>query len=94
MQKLMGTQGIVCHAPEDGKRQWRIETVWLTPPEKDEAIVEMVSTGICHTDLGCGTLHGGASNFPDYFPGKSWIWLSFDGLEISAIGRRAVIFLC
>ena len=64
MQELMKTEAIVCHAPEDGGRQWRIETVCLTSPEKDEAIVEMVSTGICHTDLGCGTLPDGASGFP------------------------------
>ena len=64
MQDLMTTEAIVCHPPKDGERQWKLESIRLTPPGKEDVIVEMVSSGICHTDLGCGSLPDGSPGFP------------------------------
>ncbi|RSL53238.1 hypothetical protein CEP54_010520 [Fusarium duplospermum] len=58
------TQAIVSHAPEDGKRRWILENVQVSEPGEYEAIVEMVASGVCHTDLGCGTAPDGTPGFP------------------------------
>ncbi|POS68817.1 hypothetical protein DHEL01_v212789 [Diaporthe helianthi] len=50
------TQAIVCRPPQDGKRKWVLKKVALSPPADDEVIVEMVATGICHTDFVCGSV--------------------------------------
>ncbi|KAJ0108679.1 lcohol dehydrogenase [Diaporthe amygdali] len=47
------TQAIVCRPPENGERKWVLEEVSLTPPADDEVVVELVATGICHTDFIC-----------------------------------------
>ncbi|KAF3812120.1 Aryl-alcohol dehydrogenase [Colletotrichum gloeosporioides] len=58
------TQAIVAYPPEKGKRQWRLEDVELTRPEDEEAVVEVIATGICHTDLGCASAPDGTPGFP------------------------------
>ncbi|KAG6364325.1 hypothetical protein INS49_005925 [Diaporthe citri] len=50
------TQAIVCRAPQDGERKWSLEKVSFSPPADDEIVVGMVATGICHTDLVCGSI--------------------------------------
>lgn len=49
------TQAIVCRAPSGGNRNWALDQVAIAPPADDEAIVELVASGICHTDLICGS---------------------------------------
>ncbi|POS78361.1 hypothetical protein DHEL01_v203242 [Diaporthe helianthi] len=49
------TQAIVCRQPIGGKRQWALEQVAIAPPSDDEVIVEIVASGICHTDFICGS---------------------------------------
>lgn len=49
------TQAIVCREPSGGKRQWTFEQVAIAPPADDEVIVEIVASGICHTDFICGS---------------------------------------
>ncbi|KAM5341495.1 hypothetical protein ACJ41O_014526 [Fusarium nematophilum] len=61
---LQSTQAIVSHPPEDGKRRWILEEVQVAAPQEYEAIVEMVASGVCHTDLGCGTAPDGTPGFP------------------------------
>ena len=58
------SQAIVCHPPVNGNRQWLFEQVQIGAPSDYEAIVELVATGICHTDLGCGTNPDGTLGFP------------------------------
>ncbi|KAI1846879.1 hypothetical protein JX266_007100 [Neoarthrinium moseri] len=58
------TQAIVAHPPIDGIRQWRYENVNIGWPADYEAIVEITASGICHTDLGCGTAPDGSPGFP------------------------------
>lgn len=62
--KSSATQAIVCHDPVEGKRQWILESISIGEPAEYEAIVEMVASGICHTDLGCGTAPDGTPGFP------------------------------
>lgn len=50
------TQAIVCRSPSGGNREWALEQVAIAPAADDEAIVELVASGICHTDLICGSL--------------------------------------
>jgi Zn-dependent alcohol dehydrogenase len=50
------TQAIVCRPPQDGERKWVLEKVSLSSPADDEVIVEIVATGICHTDFVCGSV--------------------------------------
>ncbi|EPS35522.1 hypothetical protein H072_11040 [Dactylellina haptotyla CBS 200.50] len=47
------SEAIVARGPfSEGK--WAIEPVTLREPREDEVLVEMVASGICHTDLHCG----------------------------------------
>lgn len=50
------TQAIVCRPPQDGERRWALEKVSLSPLADDEVVVEMVASGICHTDFVCGSV--------------------------------------
>ncbi|KAI1008759.1 hypothetical protein LB504_001277 [Fusarium proliferatum] len=67
MDSVQSTTAIVAHAPQDGKRNWKLEQLQLRAPSANEAIVEMVASGVCHTDLGCGTDPDGTD--PDGTPG-------------------------
>ncbi|KAF7185135.1 Aryl-alcohol dehydrogenase [Pseudocercospora fuligena] len=59
------TRAIVSRAPtDDGKRQWNIEEVQVEAPQGNEVLVELVASGICHTDLGCGSFPDGVGPFP------------------------------
>lgn len=58
------TQAIVSYHPVDSKRQWILEDVDLLPAEAKEVIVQMVASGVCHTDLGCGSAPDGTPGFP------------------------------
>lgn len=60
---LQSTQAIVYHPPEDGKKKWILQEVQVGAPQDHEVLVEMVATGVCRTDLGCGTA-------PDSTPGS------------------------
>ncbi|VZI13341.1 unnamed protein product [Fusarium fujikuroi] len=64
MDSIQSTTAIVAHAPQDGKRNWKLEQLQLRAPSENEAIVEMVASGVCHTDLGCGTDPDGTPGFP------------------------------
>lgn len=47
------TNALVSRGPfSEGK--WAIEKVRLRAPRDDEVVVEIVASGICHTDLHCG----------------------------------------
>ncbi|KAK5048329.1 hypothetical protein LTR84_005999 [Exophiala bonariae] len=59
----MATRAIVCRSPQNGKRQWGIENVEVDYPEADEVLVRIVASGVCHTDLGCGS-HPDGVGFP------------------------------
>uniref|UniRef100_A0A8H7K4D2 Enoyl reductase (ER) domain-containing protein n=1 Tax=Bionectria ochroleuca TaxID=29856 RepID=A0A8H7K4D2_BIOOC len=58
------TEAIVSHPPVDGERQWKLEEIKIGKPAAYEAVVEIVASGICHTDLGCGTAPDGTPGFP------------------------------
>ncbi|KAJ0423051.1 chaperonin 10-like protein [Aspergillus carlsbadensis] len=58
------TQAIVCHPPANGERQWHLEDIQVGEPADDEVLVEVASSGVCHTDLGCGTNPDGTPGFP------------------------------
>ncbi|KAM0542955.1 hypothetical protein ACHAPJ_012561 [Fusarium lateritium] len=61
---VQNTQAIISHAPKDGNRNWILEEVQIDGPAEYEAIVEMVASGVCHTDLGCGTAPDSTPGFP------------------------------
>ena len=42
---------------------WRVEEVQLRRPQANELIVEMVASGICHTDLHFGEVEAGPDSF-------------------------------
>ncbi|KAH8892401.1 zinc-binding dehydrogenase [Thozetella sp. PMI_491] len=47
------SQALVCRGPfSDGR--WKMEDVTLREIKPDEVVVELVASGICHTDLHCG----------------------------------------
>lgn len=49
----METKALVSRGPfSQGK--WAIENVRLRELKDDEVVVEIVASGICHTDLHCG----------------------------------------
>ncbi len=57
------TRAIVCHSPREGHRKWQIEDVLGCSPEADEVLVRVIASGVCHTDLGCGSFPDG-TGFP------------------------------
>lgn len=61
---LEATEAIVSHHPSDGERRWSFEKINIGAPGEYEAIVEITASGICHTDLGCGTDPDGSPGFP------------------------------
>ncbi|KAL3440362.1 chaperonin 10-like protein [Aspergillus insuetus] len=58
------TRAIVCHPPISGERQWLLEDIQVGEPDDNEVLVELVASGVCHTDLGCGTNPDGTPGFP------------------------------
>ncbi|KAG9775432.1 hypothetical protein KCU88_g5096, partial [Aureobasidium melanogenum] len=56
-------RAIVCRHPENGKRQWKIEEVQVQSPDAGEVLVRIIASGVCHTDLGCGS-HPDGVGFP------------------------------
>jgi Zn-dependent alcohol dehydrogenase len=47
------SEALVARGPFS-ENKWALEPVTLREPRPDEVIVEMVASGICHTDLHCG----------------------------------------
>jgi Zn-dependent alcohol dehydrogenase len=48
------TRAIVASAPgadHKGGKNWAVQELTLRPPKDDEVIVQIIATGICHTDL-------------------------------------------
>jgi Zn-dependent alcohol dehydrogenase len=56
----VSTQGIVSWGRlSDG--EWRMSTMKVRKPGDGELLVEMIASGVCHTDLLIGNLPEGAS---------------------------------
>jgi len=58
-------RAIVCHDTH-GDGGWKMEDVYVRKPKEGELLVEMVASGICHTDALVGSLAGGASPIAFY----------------------------
>jgi hypothetical protein len=56
-------RAIVSRHPQDGRRQWKIEDVEVHAPDAGEVLVKIIASGVCHTDLGCGSFPDGVG-FP------------------------------
>lgn len=62
----ISTTAIVSDVPKDGHVQWRKEEVKLRAPLKDEVLVRMVASGICHTDVALTMTPVDAPGFTPY----------------------------
>ena len=61
------SEALVARGPfSEGK--WAIEPVTLRELRPDEVLVEMVASGICHTDLHCGNTAEGLGVPSVYYP--------------------------
>lgn len=58
-------KAIVCHDTLTNNG-WKMEEVGVRQPGDDELLVEMVATGVCHTDTLIGSLPGGAAPIAFY----------------------------
>ncbi|KAJ9630169.1 hypothetical protein H2204_008674 [Knufia peltigerae] len=56
-------RAIVCRPPQDGRRQWKLEDIEVYTPAEGEVLVKIIASGVCHTDLGCGSFPDGVG-FP------------------------------
>jgi len=54
---MTSTQAIVCHDTYANKG-WKLEDIKVREPQEGELLVEMVASGVCHTDV----LIGGLAN--------------------------------
>jgi Zn-dependent alcohol dehydrogenase len=45
------TLAIVTTPPIDNVPQWSLETIAVQPLAENELLVEIVATGVCHTDI-------------------------------------------
>lgn len=62
---MASSKAIVCHDTyENGG--WKMEEVGLRPLQEGELLVEMVATGVCHTDALIGGIPGGAAPIAFY----------------------------
>jgi hypothetical protein len=53
-QMASGTRAIVASAPganHEGGHNWGLQDLTLRPLKDDEVLVQIIATGICHTDL-------------------------------------------
>lgn len=58
-------RAIVCHDTLDNGG-WKLEDVNVRKPGEGEILVEMVATGVCHTDAMIGNLPGGSAPIAFY----------------------------
>jgi hypothetical protein len=65
MERPTKTRAIVCHdtLKNDG---WKMDEVLLRPLEPGELLVEMVASGVCHTDAFIGNLDAGSAPIAFY----------------------------
>jgi Zn-dependent alcohol dehydrogenase len=76
------SEALVARGPfSEGK--WAIEPVGLRELRPDEVLVEMVASGICHTDLHCGDTPADAGVPAVYYPRV----LGHEGASISPLPR-------
>lgn len=62
---MTSSRAIVCNDTlENGG--WKMEEVSLRPLQEGELLVEMVATGVCHTDIMVGSIPSGAAPFAFY----------------------------
>lgn len=59
------TKAIVAY-DELSKDGWKMDEVSLRPLQEGELLVEMVASGVCHTDVLIGGIPGGASPIAFY----------------------------
>jgi len=59
------TKAIVCH-DTCSNGGWKLEEVEVRKPTEGELLVEMVASGVCHTDALIGDLSGGAGPLAFY----------------------------
>lgn len=59
------TEAIVCRNTY-GNGGWRLEQVDVREPGPGELLVQMVATGVCHTDISVGSLPAGSSPIAIY----------------------------
>jgi Zn-dependent alcohol dehydrogenase len=62
---MQSTRAIVSHdtLPNGG---WKMEDINLRELEEGELLVEMVASGVCHTDILIGSIPGGAAPIANY----------------------------
>ncbi|KAH8657929.1 alcohol dehydrogenase [Xylariales sp. PMI_506] len=61
------SEALVARGPfSEGK--WAVEPVSLRPLKQDEVLVEIVASGICHTDIHCGNTPADAGVPAVYYP--------------------------
>lgn len=54
MASAQSTRAIVASAPgadHQGGKNWKMQDLTLRPLKDDEVLVQIIATGICHTDL-------------------------------------------
>lgn len=62
---VTSSRAIVCHDTLDNGG-WKMEEVGLRQLKEDELLIEMVATGVCHTDALIGGIPGGAAPIAFY----------------------------
>ncbi|WPH02230.1 Hypothetical protein R9X50_00508600 [Acrodontium crateriforme] len=63
--EMTTTKAIVCHDTH-ANGGWKLEEVTVREPGEGELLVEMVATGVCHTDVLIGGIPGGAAPIAFY----------------------------
>ncbi|KAI9647300.1 hypothetical protein NHQ30_003684 [Ciborinia camelliae] len=81
----MLAKAIVNYAPVDGNMVWIIQEVELDETGDDELLVEMIATGICHTDIFYGTLpEGDMGTFPKIMGHEGIGWVRKVGSKVKS----------
>ncbi|KAK1081986.1 hypothetical protein LTR48_007229, partial [Friedmanniomyces endolithicus] len=62
---MQSARAIVCHDTH-ANGGWKMEDVGVRKPGDGELLVEMVASGVCHTDALIGGIPGGAAPIAFY----------------------------
>ncbi|EME47923.1 hypothetical protein DOTSEDRAFT_69751 [Dothistroma septosporum NZE10] len=87
---MTSTKAIVCHDTYDNGG-WKMEEVGLRALKEGELLVEMVATGVCHTDALIGGIPGGAAPIAFYprilgHEGSGYVREVGPGVTVAAAG--------
>lgn len=92
---MQAAKAIICHDTYD-KGGWKLEDVKVRKPGEGELLVEIVASGICHTDALVGGIPGGAAPIAFYprvlgHEGSGYVREVGSGVTVAQVGDPVLL---